>query len=105
MQRSLAHLRKEGYVVEIVEHFNFFSKRRIDLLGFADILALKPGEILAVQTTTRSNTASRINKIQGLAKAKAWTDAGGEIVVHGWSKKGPRGKRKLWALTETPVTP
>ena len=88
-----------------MERFNFYTKRRKDLFNFIDIVAIRPGEILAIQTTSSSNMSARIQKIMSLPAAKHWIDAGGEIIVHGWSKKGPRGKRKLWTLDERPVVP
>lgn len=50
-QRSLAHLRELGYHVEIVEKWNSFTKQRKDLWGWADLLAIRKGEVLAVQVT------------------------------------------------------
>ena len=66
-QRSLKYLREQGYTVAIVERWNAFAKIRQDLFGFIDLLAIKPGETLAVQTTasgvdrksTRLNSSHR----------------------------------------------
>ncbi|HQV57391.1 MAG TPA: hypothetical protein PKV27_05220, partial [Ilumatobacteraceae bacterium] len=54
---SLKALRDAGYTVAIVEHFNPHMRIRQDLFGFIDIIAIRPGETLAVQTTSRSNMA------------------------------------------------
>ena len=77
----------------------------MDYGGFADIIAYSPalGIIVACQTTTTGHQANRLAKILSLDSAGAWMKAGGKIHVHGWSKRGPRGKRKLWTLTVTPV--
>jgi len=61
------------------------------------------GRIVACQATTTANQAARVAKILALESAGAWWKAGGDIQVHGWGKKGLRGKRKLWQLTVTPV--
>jgi len=104
-QRSLAHLRKNGYLPWVVEHFNTWTKRRQDLYGFGDILAIGNGEIVIVQTTTAANMAAREKKILTNPHAHEWVMNGGTIVVHGWAKRGPRGKRKLWTLAERIIVP
>lgn len=87
-QRSLKLLREEGYTVAIVEHWNPHAKIRQDLFGFADLLAIKPGEIIAIQTTTISNIAARRAKISAEPRAATWLAAGGLIVLHGWHRVG-----------------
>ena len=89
-------LRDQGWMCEIVEHWNPFVKRRKDLWGFCDILAIRPGETLAVQTTSTSNVSARVTKILAEPKSVAVLKAGIKIEVHGWKKAGPRGKRKTW---------
>jgi len=103
-QRSLKKLRSEGYSVGITEHYNSFIGIRQDLFGFIDLIAIKPGEILAVQTTTAVNQSARVKKIKGIPESLKWLQAGGKLVVHGWSKKGARGKRKLWECNVIDIT-
>lgn len=103
--RSLAHLRDKGYVAEVVEKWNPYARIRIDLGGFADILAWGNGEIVAVQTTSASNVSAREKKILASEKAHEWVKAGGIISLHGWGLKGPRGKRKTWTLSEKILVP
>lgn len=100
-KRTLDALRRRGYTVEVVEHWDHYTRRRHDLLGFADVLALRPGETLAVQTTTTGHQANRRHKIQAEPRARAWLEAGNTIHVHGWHKSQPSGR---WALTETAIT-
>lgn len=104
-QRSLKLLRGEGYVAQVVEHFNIFAHIRQDLWGFIDILAMKAGEqgLLGVQTTSSSNSAARVTKIKGIPEHKLWLASGNRICVHGWSKKGKAGKRKLWQVSTTRI--
>jgi len=83
-QRSLALLRDEGYSPFIVEHWNPFAKIRQDLFGFVDILALRKGEVLGVQTTSRNNVAARIQKIANHKNVGIVRDSGVRIEVHGW---------------------
>lgn len=103
--RSLAHLRKHGYSVAVVEKWipatpaGFKGPiKRSDVWQFGDLLAAKVGEPGAtlIQTTSGTNVSARVNKIKGIAESGIWLAAGNKIVVHGWSKKGPRGKAKRW---------
>ena len=87
-QRSVALLRGQGYHVAIVEHWNAHVQRRQDLFGFIDLIALRDGETLAVQTTTGPNVASRLTKIAEHPNLPVVRAAGWSIHVHGWRKVG-----------------
>lgn len=93
-QLTLEHLRQQGYTVEVVEHWNPHARRRTDLFGIVDVLALKGDETLAVQTTSATNVSSRINKIADSPNIAAIRDAGWTIRVHGWRKN----KAGRWEL-------
>lgn len=93
-ERSLKQLRNEGYLCEVVEKWNSFTRTRKDLFGFIDIIAIKEGETLAVQTTTKENMNARVSKIAeselvGMVRKAEW-----KIHVHGWSKN----KSNRWEL-------
>lgn len=103
--RSLAWYRKHGWCAYSVSRWVPQARKTIDFAGFADIIAYHPtGMIEACQATTTAHQAARLNKILALKPALMWLVAGGQIAVHGWAKKGPRGKRKTWQLTITPMT-
>jgi hypothetical protein len=85
-QRTLKLLRSEGFIAHISEYWNPFAKRRIDLFGFIDIVALKENRIVGVQCTTAENRAARRTKILGLETAIEWRKAGGEIALITWRK-------------------
>lgn len=93
--RSRKHLEAQGYTVATVERWCSFTRRRYDLFGFIDLLAIRRGETLAVQTTSASNVSARVRKIAEHENVGAVREAGWRIVVHGWGKKG-----RLWALRE-----
>ncbi len=95
-QRSLKHMRDQGYLCEVTERWNQWAKVRQDLFNFVDILCIKDGKTVAVQTTSYSNISARIKKIQGLDSYPIIKSAGWEIVVHGW-KKDKSGK---WMVRE-----
>jgi hypothetical protein len=105
-QRSLALLREQGYSAQITEHWNPFAHIRQDLFGFLDIIGIKSGVtgVLGIQTTSTGNLSARVKKILAIPEAQIWLSSGGKILVHGWSKKGKAGKRKLWQLTEKELT-
>ena len=105
--RSLAHHRALGHEADVVERFIRIPKGRAfrrDLFGFADLLVLdgQPGS-LAVQACITSDQSTRLAKIAVELRAAKWLAAGNRIVVEGWAKRGPRGKRKLWTLSATLV--
>lgn len=84
-QRSLAYLREQGYHVEIVEHWNAFTRQRKDLWGWCDLLAIKRDEVLAVQVTA-SAVSERIKKIMASDTLAKVREAGIKVQVHGWRK-------------------
>lgn len=94
----------------VVEKWNPHARIRQDLFGFADVLAIQPGQVgvLAIQACITGDQSKRVAKIHSDALAKtvnAWLIAGNRISVWGWSKKGPRGKRKVWELSATAIGP
>jgi hypothetical protein len=99
-QRSLKHLRAAGYHVEIVERWNQWSRSRHDLFNMFDLLALHPdGTLVGVQVTSTDHVAERVAKLEANPLLAIWITKN-TAVVHGWAKRGPRGKRKLWTLKE-----
>lgn len=84
-QRSLAALRELGYLVEVVEKWNSFTRTRKDLWGWADLLAIRRGEVLAVQVTS-TGVASRVRKVSESETIARVREAGVRVEVHGWSK-------------------
>ena len=107
---SLRLLKADGYVSGIVE-------RRIgppgetvlsDLFGVFDLVAIRrntPG-VLAVQTTSGSNVASRATKVLSSDEAKLWLSCENRIELHGWRKrKRVRGGRaRLWVARVVMLT-
>ena len=89
-------LREQGWSAAITEHFNVFAKIRVDLFNFVDILCLKKGKMLAVQTTTATHLEERKKKILANPNYSLLKSAGCGIELHGWSLRGKRGKKKTW---------
>lgn len=110
-QRSLQLLRSEGWIAEVVESHNTFSHRKNDLFGFADLVAMKPGETpLLVQTTSGSNLSARRQKIAEEPRAAVALQSGFRIVLHGWRKlkykkaDGTYGKSYRWHVISEDFT-
>ena len=101
-QRTRDWLKKRGITSQIVERWNVFARKKQDLLGFGDILAVS-SRIVAIQVTSGDHVAHRIAKIYAEPRAREWLNAGGLIEVHGWRKCGARGKRKVWSLRRVAI--
>lgn len=86
-----------------MEHYNYFTKRRHDLLGVIDIIALDGG-IVGIQTTSGANHAARRAKALAEPRLRQWIAAGGRFALWSWSKRGPAGKRKRWELRVEQIT-
>ena len=95
-QRSLKLMRERGYLCEITERWNQWAKVRQDLFSFVDVLCIKDGETVAVQTTSYSNISARVKKISELDTAPIVKLAGWKIIVQGW-RKDKSGK---WVVRE-----
>jgi hypothetical protein len=103
--RTLRHLREHSIAAQVVERWCAYSKRRIDLFGCIDIVALDsqfPG-VLGIQATTVTNQTARMKKILETPEAKVWMSCGNRLEVWGWGQK-KSGKRSVWTVTVRPVT-
>jgi len=104
--RTKRYFEERGYLVGVVERWIPQARRRVDLFGFADIVVV--GWITPttyVQVTSGGNHAARIKKILSLESARRVLNEGNYIVVMSWSKRGPRGRRKVWTPRWDMITP
>lgn len=77
-QRALKKLRDTGFTSQVVERWNFFAKRRVDLFGIIDVIAMRQDfGILGVQATSGSNHIARVNKSMAEPRLKEWLLSGG----------------------------
>lgn len=98
-QRALAECRRRGWEAQVVERWVPQARRRVDLFGAIDIVALTPEGILGIQVTSGSNHSQRRTKALGLPAIELWR-AHARFAVWSYSRRGAAGKRKLWALRE-----
>lgn len=103
-QRSLKALREDGWTVEVVERWNPYARIRQDLFNFIDMVAIKPGHPITGIQVTAAGASSRVKKIQAAPAARLWLLAGGNLLVHSWAKRGPRGKRKVYQCRVIDIT-
>jgi len=99
-QLTLKHLKNNGFdTVQIVERWNAFARVRQDLFQIIDVLAVKDGETIGIQVTSKSNMSARIKKIADSDHIGALREANWKILVHGWHKVKNR-----WQLEEVDVS-
>jgi hypothetical protein len=104
-QRSLAYIRSQGMKPWIVEYWNPFARKRVDLYGCIDILCIGNGETWAVQTTS-TGVASRVKKITESEYFPVMLESGWRVFVHGWAKntKGEMKHRVVELTSENLLT-
>ena len=100
--RTLKLLRDRGYMAQVVERWCSFTKRRHDLFGIIDVLAIKDGKTLAVQTTSGSGYSARLKKMLASDTLMPMLDAGWHVHLHGWRKVKVKrgGKAMRWEVRE-----
>jgi len=97
-QRTLAHFRSLGFTIQVVERWCNYSRRRIDLFGVIDLVAVHAElGVVGVQACAGASHAARRLKAIDEPKLLTWLQAGGRFEVVSWAKRGARGKRKAWA--------
>lgn len=119
-QRTKKHFEKLGCLVGHVEKWievtkqrhDLFSRfergddgelvhdaegRRIKLAGFDQVvIGCDPFPTLYVQSTTGPNHAAHKKSMVRNPNISRILEAGNGVALVSWTKKGPRGKRKLW---------
>ncbi len=68
-----------------VEYWNHFARRRIDLFGIIDEVAVNGDDTLAVQSTTYTHVSARKKKALDSEKLYRWLEGGGRrFEIWGW---------------------
>jgi hypothetical protein len=99
-QRARAFCKANGWTSQIVERFNVYAKVRQDLFGVIDLVVLdgQGGGPLGVQVCAGASHAARRDKALAEPRLREWLSAPARFEVWSYSKRGERGKRKLWTL-------
>jgi hypothetical protein len=113
--RSLAYLRRQGYVAGVVERWNAHAGVRgirQDFLGIIDLIGVRVpligegGGVLGVQATTADNLAARLKKARATPELHTWIGAGARFELHAWGKrKDGRWHVRVVALTGQDLEP
>jgi hypothetical protein len=75
----------------VCESYNAFTKRKKDLFGIFDVVAVGNEETVGIQITSKSNMSARMRKIQESEYLPEILRSGWRVVVIGWFKK-PNGR-------------
>ncbi len=103
--RSLELLREMNYECQVVEYFNSFSKKRVDLFGIIDIVAAHPTlGILGVQATTGSNHSARFKKACRAGRVRKWLVGGAHLQIWSWRKAAKKIDGRIWTVRTQSVT-
>jgi hypothetical protein len=103
--RCLKEARELGLTAQVVEKWIPQRRIRIDLFGVIDIIAVKQGiGIIGIQATSGTNHAARRSKALAEPRLREWLLSGGRYELWSYSKRGERGKRKLWTLRREEIT-
>lgn len=96
--RTLAALKADGWLAEVVERWNPHARVRHDLFNLVDILAVRGAETLAVQVTAGGGVSARCAKLNASPALPLLLAARWRVEVHGWRKVKLKrgGKAKRW---------
>src|SRR5262249_17726219 len=88
--RSLLHLRRLGFLAAPVEVYLHQIRRRRDLFGIGDVLAVHPRDklVLLVQCTSRAHVSDRLTRIRQRPELAELLTAGLAVGVWGWDLGG-----------------
>lgn len=106
-RRCLAHAKALGWTVQVVEHWNAFAQRRVDLFGCIDLVVLTndPGVgPLGVQACAGASHATRRIKALAEPRIRRWLEQPARFEIWSWAKRGARGKAKRWTLRVEKIT-
>lgn len=98
LARSLAYLRRQGWVVDITERRLPFCNTTRDYLGIIDAIGVRPGQVAGFQVTSRTNAAARRRKALESPLLPRWLESGALFFIVSTAKQGAKGQRKLWKV-------
>jgi len=98
MERTLKVIKSSKQKYWIVEHYNYFAKKRTDLFNIIDLLVICDC-FVGIQVCGTDWKSHEIKLMETEAENTiAWLFAGGEIELWGWRKlkKKRGGKAMVW---------
>lgn len=97
---TLKYLRNQGAIAKVCEKWipvrgDWKRGKRVDLFG-ADVAVVQGQAFILIQSCAGSSHAARITKCKDNPDVAAFLKTRNTFEVWSWSKRGARGKRKLW---------
>jgi hypothetical protein len=104
-QRTTDECKKRGWTPWVVEKFVMQIHKRFDLWGIIDVLAMVPGQsgVVGIQATDYNKFNEHREALLTNPNARLFVECGNRLFIFGWAKRGAKGKRKLWELTELEI--
>jgi hypothetical protein len=98
--RTLAHLRRLGFLAARVEVYLPAVRRHRDLFGVADVLAVHPRDrqLLLVQATSAPHVPDRLRRVRARPELPGLLRAGVGVEVWGWARRRGRWHVRRVAL-------
>jgi len=90
-QRAISIFVEKGYKCTVVESYCAFTKRKKDLFGIFDVLAVGNEETIGIQITSKANMSARVKKIQESDFLPEILRSKWRVLVIGFYKK-PNGR-------------
>jgi hypothetical protein len=106
-QRTLAELKKQGAIAGVCEKWVMIPGHpgggvRRDLFGLFDIVAIRGGKIVGIQTTSRAGKSAHVETMFSNEALAPWLEAGALAELWLWQKKPMGGigtaKRSTYTL-------
>lgn len=92
-QRALKRVREMGYEAQVVEKWNPFARKRIDLFQCVDVVAIRPGvPVLGIQACVHGDMTKRVRKC--IEFGQGWLSTG-HTQLEVWAFRRLKGKRAL----------
>ena len=104
VSRTLAELKKHSMTYQVVEHYNMYDRKRHDLFGMFDVLAIYDKRIIGIQVCSRGTLKAHLKKIMDNPVRQIWLVALGKIEIWAWhkvcklNKDGKKSKVKEWQV-------
>jgi hypothetical protein len=92
-----------GGHIELVEVYNIYARKKKDLFGFADHIAILDEAVILIQTTSAAHRAERRKKIQASELAARWLATNNEIWLITWAKRARPNKAGRPQIQWTPT--
>lgn len=103
--KTMKLIRDEGFFIGKVEHYNSFSRKKQDLFGIIDYVAMGNGMIVGVQSTSYSSKSAHRMAILESSVLPVWLRSGGKFILVCWKKNAiKKSKKALAAIADDPHT-